>query len=145
MNLDIKQSTPSPELNAHIYNEFHTHAVTSTGINGLAEGPVSFEIHNRDRLIGCVVAQMFWGQLHIKYLIVDEKYRNQGIGKKLIKHTFEYAKSRECQFVFVETMSFQTPKFYQKLGFKVELKRDGYDMGTSFYYLCKNLHAKAST
>lgn len=36
-------------------------------------------------------------------------------------------------------MSFQAPEFYQKLGFKVELKCDGYSEDTSFYYLRKDL------
>jgi ribosomal protein S18 acetylase RimI-like enzyme len=57
----------------------------------------------------------------------------------LIGHVEEYAKSQNCDFVFLETMSFQALDFYEKLGFKVELKRDGYAEGASIYYLKKNL------
>jgi ribosomal protein S18 acetylase RimI-like enzyme len=36
-------------------------------------------------------------------------------------------------------MNFQAPEFYQKLGFQIELKRDGYAGDSSFYYLRKDL------
>ena len=56
-----------------------------------------------------------------------------------MESVFEYGKQQDCQFVFVETMNFQAPEFYQKLGFRIELQRDGYKNGTSFYYLRKDL------
>jgi len=59
--------------------------------------------------------------------------------KKLMKRAFLYGKERGCRFAFLETLSFQAPEFYEKLGFEVELKRDGYDHNTSFYYLRKDL------
>jgi ribosomal protein S18 acetylase RimI-like enzyme len=82
---------------------------------------------------------MFWGQLHIKYPLVKERHRGQGIGRELVKHAFEYGKEQGCDFTYVETMSFQAINFYKKLGFKVELQRDGYSHKTSFYYLRKDL------
>ena len=139
MTFDIKQSVLTAELKKHIYECFSKHAVASTSLDGLNQEPVSFEIRNNNELIGCAVAQIFWGQLHIKYLIVEEKYRGQGYARKLMERVFEYGNQQGCKFVFVETMNFQAPEFYQKLGFKIELKRDGYKNGTSFYYLCKNL------
>ena len=74
----------------------------------------------RNNLIGVAVAQLFWGQLHIKYLVVEEKHRGQGYARKLMESVFEYGKQQDCQFVFVETMNFQAPEFYQKLGFSME-------------------------
>ncbi len=140
MEYSIQQTILTQELKEHIYEFFNKQCIATVGINGYTEDPISFEIRNGNILIGCVVVQIFWGQLHIKYLIVQEKYRKQGIATKLMKHIFDYAKSRSCHLVFVETMSFQAPEFYKKLGFKVEMKREGYDKNTSFYYLCKYLN-----
>jgi ribosomal protein S18 acetylase RimI-like enzyme len=56
-----------------------------------------------------------------------------------MEHAFAFGKESRCHFAFVETMSFQAPEFYQKLGFEIELKRDGYAAGTSFYYLKRML------
>jgi ribosomal protein S18 acetylase RimI-like enzyme len=142
MERNIQQTILTQELKEHIYAFFNKHCIATVGINGYTEAPISFEIRNGDILIGCIVVQMFWGQAHIKYLIVEEKYRNQGIATKLMKHVFDYAKSRGCNLVFVETMNFQAPEFYKKLGFKVEMKREGYAKNTSFYYLYKNLNLK---
>jgi|JFJP01.1.fsa_nt_gi ribosomal protein S18 acetylase RimI-like enzyme len=140
MSFDIRQSVLTSELKKHIYECFSRHAIISTGIDGLSQEPVSFEIRNKNNLIGVVVAQLFWGQLHIKYLVVEEKHRGQGYARKLMESVFEYGKQQDCQFVFVETMNFQAPEFYQKLGFRIELQRDGYKNGTSFYYLRKDLN-----
>ncbi len=142
MEHSIQQTILTPDLKEHIYEFFNKHCIATVGINGYTEDPVSFEIRDGDILIGCVVVQMFWGQTHIKYLIVEEKYRNQGIATKLIEHVFDYAKSRGCNLVFVETMNFQAPEFYKKLGFKIEMKREGYAKNTIFYYLCKNLNSE---
>ena len=139
MSFDIRQSVLTSELKKHIYECFSRHAIISTGIDGLSQEPVSFEIRNKNNLIGVVVAQLFWGQLHIKYLVVEEKHRGQGYARKLMERVCEYGNQQGCKFVFVETMNFQAPEFYLNLGFKIELKRDGYKNGTSFYYLCKNL------
>ena len=54
-----------------------------------------------------------------------------------MEHAFKYGRQEGCRFTFVETMSFQAPEFYEKIGFKIELKRNGYDANTSFYYLIK--------
>jgi GNAT superfamily N-acetyltransferase len=96
-------------------------------MNGLAEDPIAFELYNNDDFIGCLVIQMFWGQMHIKFLYA----------RKLLEHAFLYAQSRGSKFAFVETFNFQAPEFYKKLGFEVELVRQGYDRDTSFYYLRK--------
>jgi ribosomal protein S18 acetylase RimI-like enzyme len=62
-----------------------------------------------------------------------------GLARQLMEHALNFGKNRGCAFAFVETLSFQSPVFYQKLGFDIELKRDGYAGGASFYYLRKDL------
>ena len=137
--MKIHQSTLTAELKNKIYEEFSNAAIKVTGINGLNEEPISFERREGSNIIGCVVVQMFWGQLHIKYLFVEENYRCLGIATELMQHVFNYGKSRNCTFAFVETMSFQDVGFYQKLGFNVELSRGGYDKNSSLNYLKKDL------
>ncbi len=137
--MKIHQSALTAELKNKIYEEFSNAAIKATGINGLNEEPISFERREGSNIIGCVVVQMFWGQLHIKYLFVEENYRCLGIATELMQHAFNYGKSRNCTFAFVETMNFQAVGFYQKLGFNVELSRGGYDKNSSMNYLKKDL------
>ena len=139
MNYQITKGDLTPELREHIFYEFGKHAIAVVGIDGFGEEAISFKIYEGEIVAGCAVVHPFWGQLHIRYLLVEEPYRGRGLGKVLMQHVLEYGKQRGCRFAFLETMSFQAPEFYQKLGFKVELERDGYERGTSFYYLKKDL------
>ncbi len=142
MNLQINRNKLSDELKKKIFQGFARQAFKSTGIDGLNEDPISFEIVNGSEFVGAIVLQLFWSQLHIKYLYVEESYRGQGIGRRLIEHALEFGKNCECQFVFVETMSFQAPEFYQKMGFAIEFSRPGYAENTTFHYLKKDLSAQ---
>jgi len=137
MNLIIKQNKLTDDIKRKIFKGFGQQAVKVTGMDGLSEDPISFEIFDDSEFVGAIVVQLFWEQLHIKYLFVEEKYRGQGIARQLMNHVLDFAKTRGCHFAFVETMSFQAPEFYQKLGFVLEFSRGGYAKNTTFHYLKK--------
>lgn len=139
MKYSICQNKLSDDIKRKIFQGFGRQAIKSTGIDGLSEDPISFEIHDNDDFVGAVVVQLFWGQLHIKYLFVEEKYRGQGLGRQLLKYALNFGKNHGCDFAFVETMSFQAPEFYRKMGFRIEFSREGYAKNTAFHYLKKIL------
>ena len=58
----------------------------------------------------------FDGELSI--IIVDKKYRNCGIGKKLINNIFEYAKKDNIKKIQILTDESCNYKFYENLGCK---------------------------
>jgi len=145
MTFQISQSTLSETIKRKIFDGFRKEAIKATGINGLSEEPVSFEIFNGEKFVGAIVVQLFWEQLHIKYLFVEENYRGQGIARQLMNYAFEYGRQRGCYFAFVETMSFQAPDFYQKMGFNIEFSRPAYAKNTTFHYLRKNLNNQSDT
>lgn len=140
--MEIVQSRLKDEIKQKIFAGFAQQAIQKTGIDGLSEEPISFEIFNGPDLAGALVVQPFWGQLHIKYLFVEEKYRNQGIGRRLMQHAFAFAQKSNMDFAFVETMCFQAAKFYQKMGFVQEFSRPGYAKNTTFHYLKKTFNDK---
>ena len=140
MILQINQNKLTDEVKKKIFNGFGQQAIESTGINGLSEDPISFEIFDGTEFVGAIVVQPFWEQLHIKYLFVEKNYRGQGIARLLMNHALEFGIKRGCHFAFVETMSFQAPEFYQKMGFAIEFSRPGYAENTTFHYLKKSLN-----
>lgn len=142
MDLIINQRQLTDEIKSKIYKGFDRHSQQMTGTNGLAEEPISFEIFQGSEFVGAIVVQPFWGQLHIKYLFVEEPYRGQGIANKLMNHALDFGKKRGYSYAFVETMSFQAPEFYQKFGFEIEFSRTGLSQNTSFLYLKKKLSNK---
>jgi ribosomal protein S18 acetylase RimI-like enzyme/ADP-ribose pyrophosphatase YjhB (NUDIX family) len=139
MSFQIKQNPLSDEIKKKIFQGFSEQAIEATGINGLSEDPISFEVFDHSKCVGAIVVQIFWEQLHIKYLFVEKKYRGQGIATQLMEYALEFGKKRGCQFAFVETMSFQALEFYQKNGFVIDFSREGYARNTAFHYLTKNL------
>jgi ribosomal protein S18 acetylase RimI-like enzyme len=139
MKFQIQRNNLRDEVKKKIFDGFGKQAIEITGINGLGEEPISFEIFNDQEFIGAIVVQPFWGQMHIKYLFVEKPYRGQGFARELMHHALEFGRQRGCHFAFVEMMSFQAPEFYQKMGFKIEFSRPGYTKNTTFHYLKKNL------
>jgi ribosomal protein S18 acetylase RimI-like enzyme len=136
--IELKQHPLTEGLKKRIYDGFSRHAVAMTGQDEKFD-PVAFVAHDKECFAGAIVAELFWGALHIKYIYVEKEYRGKGIGSQLMKCALKYGRDQKCPFAFVETMSFQALDFYQKMGFKLELTRSGYIHGTSFHYLQKSI------
>ena len=133
--IEISQTSLSDDLKKTILQGFSRHAVEETGMDGLTDAPIVFQALENDKFIGAVVVMLFWGQLWIKYVYVDESHRQKGIATQLMNVGLDYGRQQKCDFAFVETMNFQAVGFYEKLGFHIEFTRDGYAKGTSFVYL----------
>lgn len=135
--MEIKQQPLTETLKKQIYEGFSRHAIAMTGHNEKFEN-VAFVAMDGKVLAGAIVVELFWGALHIKYIYVEDLYRAQKLGTQLMEKAFAYAEEHKCPFAFVETMSFQALKFYEKYGFKLEYTRSGYAHNTSFHYLRKD-------
>ena len=74
--------------------------------------------------------------LHIEAIIIDEKYRNKGIGKKFIKAAEDFARSNNCIYSELITLDKRrkdgTHDFYKNLGYEDSEK-------TNISYFCKDL------
>lgn len=141
--MKITQEKVTDELKRQINDCFTSHSNTILGGFNEMGDPVSFVVRDDNgNFCGAVTAMLFWGALHIKTLIVEDKYRGQRLGSKLMDTVLEYAKEHNCSFAFVETLSFQALDFYLKHGFVLEFTRPGYSQGISFHYLKKNLAKK---
>ena len=78
----------------------------------------SYHIELDGKTIAGIVAGSTYDTLEIDYLFVDEEYRRNGLGTKLMKHVEDLAKSNGIKTILVNTYSFQAPEFYKKLGYK---------------------------
>lgn len=91
------------------------------------------------KIVGGCNGDILYGQLYVSQLWVDEKLRGQGYGTKLMELAEEYAKKNGVRFMSVNTMNFEAPTFYKKLGYYVEFERHGFDKDSIFYFLRKDL------
>ena len=81
-------------------------------------------------LYGCLVVDTLW---------VAESLRGQGYGTKLMQAAERLGVEGGCRFMTVNTMDWEALDFYKKLGFNIEFERKGFDKGSIFYFLRKEL------
>ena len=56
--------------------------------------------------------------LFVNWLWVAEPYRRSGAGSRLMGAVEAEARSTGCRGAYLDTFSFQAPKFYEKLGYR---------------------------
>ncbi|MFC3746503.1 GNAT family N-acetyltransferase [Paenibacillus sp. GCM10012306] len=91
-----------------------------------------------NQIYGGLVGEICWNWLEIEYLFVNEELRKSGYGKALMLEAESLAREKKCEFIKVDTLSFQALDFYKKLGFEVygTLENAG---SHTHYYLKKDL------
>ena len=113
--------------------------------NDAKVGPDNHELLNiveyddSGNVIGGILGGTYWGWMHIDILWVDEKFRKQGIGSKLLQAAEDEARRRGAHSVHVDTMSWQAPDFYKKHGYKIISELDDIPKGNKKYHLIKQL------
>jgi len=93
--------------------------------------------NNRGRVLGGALGHSFWGWTYIDLLWLPDELRGKGYGRKVMKLAEDEARKRGCKGMYLNTASFQAPKFYPKLGFKVIAVVEDYPPGHKTYYLLK--------
>ncbi|GIO41595.1 GNAT family N-acetyltransferase [Paenibacillus apis] len=91
-------------------------------------------------IIAGILSVFCWTWLEVDILWVDENYRGQGYGSRLLIEVEKIAKDKGCTFIKLNTFSFQAPDFYKKHGYKVIAAIDNAPKGHKHYYLIKELN-----
>ena len=85
----------------------------------------SYHIKNEDGdIIAGIVANSTYETIEVEYLYVDEKYRNKGYGRNLLKYIETKAREDNLKQVLINTYSFQAPEFYILNGYELLFKID---------------------
>jgi len=71
--------------------------------------------------------------------VVHEDWRGGGVGAALVARAENEAVAAGCRFAHVDTMAYQAPRFYQKLGYVVFGELGPYNGQFTRYYLKKDL------
>lgn len=102
--------------------------------------PVAFFLRDEERQIVGGVHGSLWGRsVHIDALWIDEKYRGQDYGSKLMKAIEDYGQAHAHPLVYLETASFQALPFYEGLGYKIFGQLPEITAGHTLYFLKKEL------
>lgn len=102
---------------------------------------ISFILRDKEeKILGGITGTIFWYNLHIEFLWVDESLRGKGYGKQLLDNIEETARENRCKLIQLDTFSFQAPNFYQKYGYEVVGVIKGHpNKDNQQYYLSKKL------
>ncbi|WP_020615491.1 GNAT family N-acetyltransferase [Paenibacillus daejeonensis] len=97
-----------------------------------------FLVNQEGEVAGGIVGEFCWNWLEVHYLYVDENIRKMGYGRQLLRAAELRAKEKQCDFIKLDTLSFQALAFYQNEGFEIfgTIENAG---GYKHYYLKKDL------
>jgi GNAT superfamily N-acetyltransferase len=102
-------------------------------------GSLAFFAHDKnDDLVGGVTG--FWdsfGWLYVNSIWVAEHARGTGLGSRLMFDIETEAKQRGCRHSYLNTMTFQAPEFYKKLGYIIFGELEDFPPGYSRLFLRK--------
>jgi len=84
----------------------------------------NFVAKENNKIVGILTGYSLYNEIHIKELVVVERYRNKHIGSELIKTAEDYYKDKDFEIMTLNTYNFQAPEFYKKLGFQIEYIRE---------------------
>ena len=100
----------------------------------------SILLKNSDKkVLGTIIVSFRWGGMHIQTLWIDETERSHGWGKKLMQMAEAEAIKKGCTLAYTDTYTWQSPKFYEKLGYELYGKLEDFPKGNSLRYYCKKL------
>ena len=106
------------------------------------EGPrqVAYFLRDDDeKIVGGVRASLWGRATHIDALWIQEDYRGQSLGSRLMKAIEEYAAAHHHPLVYLETASFQALPFYQGLGYLVFGELPEISKGETLFFLKKEI------
>jgi GNAT superfamily N-acetyltransferase len=102
--------------------------------------PLNLLLRDADgKIVGGLQSKIYLRCIYIGALWMDEHHRNRGYGARLMAEAERRAEDQGCEFIHLDTFSFQGIGFYLKLGFEVFATLDEYPGGVVRYFLKKRL------
>lgn len=95
-------------------------------------------------VVGGVTGYSRWGWLFLASVAVPVELRGQGWGRRLIEATETAAVQRGCQYIWLDTYSFQARPFYEKLDYRVFGQLDDHPPGHTRFFMFKTLRTDAA-
>ena len=130
--------SPTESEIKYIREALHQFNRESVGEDG--HTPLNIATYDKNgNTIGGLLGGTYWGWMYVDILWVHESHRHQGIGSKLLREAEKIALSRGCHHVHLDTMSWQAPEFYKKLGYEVIGILPDIPSGNQKYLLMKAL------
>ena len=107
---------------------------------GVADASPMAVFARRDGVVvGGATGRTQWEWLFVKYLWVSDEVRGEGLGAHLLGKAEAAARERGCVAVWLDTFSFQAPRFYERLGYRQFGLLDDFPPGRARHFFWKPL------
>ena len=93
-----------------------------------------------DICIGGALGMIYFNWYHLSDFWIDEKYRNKGLGSKIMEEIEKIVKENNALGIKVDSWDYQAPSFYEKLGYKKWAEFKDCPPGTIHYYFYKKIN-----
>ena len=90
-------------------------------------------------IIAGLTASTYWEYLYVGRLWTDQRFRNMGIGSRLLADAEQEARRRGCHAMHLMTGSFNALPFYQKRGYTIFGVLNDMPTGHTQYFMTKSL------
>lgn len=97
-----------------------------------------------DTIVGGALGELYWGWFHLESIWIQDDLRGRGYGSHLLKAIENEARQRGANHVFLNTFSFQAPKFYKQHGYQVFDQLRDFPPGNQRDFLTKQLYSSVS-
>ncbi|TQR17538.1 GNAT family N-acetyltransferase [Psychrobacillus vulpis] len=126
----------------YINNELYQYNLKhfSDDLQGRYKEITLFVRDEKDTVCGGLIGEICWNWLEIQILIVNEDLRKSGLGTKLLLEAEQIARENKCDFIKLDTLSFQALDFYQKYGYEVYGCIENVGREHKHYYMKKDLN-----
>lgn len=92
-------------------------------------------------VVGGAVGRI-WGECcELQQLWVEDRYRGEGIGRRLLEIFENHAAKHGCRSFYLETFSFQAPAFYRDTGYGILAEIRGFPDGIVKYIMARSIDA----
>lgn len=133
-----RQEEPIPQDEQVLFDGISDDASKKKGMERIKPFRVYIKDSNQS-VVGGATGVTFYGCLYVDMLWVQESIRNRGFGKKIMQEAEKIARERKCTFATLNTMDWEALSFYEKLGYRIEFIREGYEKASKMYMLRKEL------
>jgi ribosomal protein S18 acetylase RimI-like enzyme len=126
----------SPKVDALLMPKMYEYSEQTTS----NEQKLGFALVENGEIAGGIVGSMSFENFHVNGLAIDDKYRGQDYGTRLMETMEKAAADTGAKLITLSTLSFQALGFYEKMGYRVfGTLEDCPFEGVTKYYLCKKL------
>jgi GNAT superfamily N-acetyltransferase len=98
-----------------------------------------FLLDDNQNVRGGILGEICWNWLEIHTLMIDKEIRGLGYGTKLLLEIERAALENGCDFIKVDTLSFQALDFYQDNGYEIYGTLDNVGREYKHFYLKKDI------